>query len=74
MTSTRPKIADHNAETDEVTVREMTDAEWEQYQADVDQMQAQSDKFDAHISAKKSAIAKLAALGLTEEEAKAILG
>jgi hypothetical protein len=74
MTTTRPKIADHNILTNEVIVREMTDDEFAQYKIDVAQMQAEKAKFDAHVAAKESAIAKLAALGLTEDEAKAILG
>lgn len=70
----RPKIADFNSETLETIVREMTDDEFAQYQIDVANMKAEADKFDARIAAKESAIAKLAALGLTEDEAKAIIG
>lgn len=72
--STKPQISIHNAKTDEIIIREMTDEEYEQHKIDVAQMQAESAKFDAYVSAKESAIAKLAALGLTEDEAKAILG
>jgi hypothetical protein len=74
MKNTKPKIADHNTQTDEVIVREMTDDEFAQHQIDVANAQAEADKFDARIAAKESAIAKLAALGLTEDEAKAIMG
>jgi hypothetical protein len=74
MATTRPKIADHNIETGEMIVREMTEAEFAQYQIDIAQAQAESEKIDAKIAAKTSAIAKLAALGLTEDEAKAIIG
>ena len=73
MTKTRPKIADHNILNNEVTIREMTDNEFAQYQIDVAEMQAEKNKFDARIAAKESAIAKLAALGLTEDEAQAIM-
>jgi len=74
MATNKPKIADHNTQTNEIIVREMTTAEYEQYQIDVANMQAENAKFDAYVAAKESAIAKLAALGLTEDEAKAILG
>lgn len=74
MESTRPKIADHNIETDEVTVREMTDAEFAQHQIDQATMAEFVAKQEAKIAAKESAVAKLAALGLTEDEAKAIIG
>ena len=74
MTTTRPKIADHNILNNEVTIREMTDNEFAQYQIDVAEMQAEKNKFDARIAAKESAIAKLAALGLTADEAALLLG
>lgn len=70
----KPKIADHNIATGEMIVREMTDEEFDQYQLDVAAAQAESEKMNARITAKTSAIAKLAALGLTEDEAKAIIG
>jgi hypothetical protein len=72
--NTKPQISIHNVETDEVIIREMTDDEYEQYQIDVKEMQAENAKLDAYEAAKESAIAKLAALGLTEDEAKAIIG
>jgi hypothetical protein len=74
MEISRPKIADHNTATDEVIVREMTDAEFAQYKLDVAIAQAENEKFIANVAAKESALTKLAALGLTEDEAKAILG
>jgi hypothetical protein len=74
MKTTKAKVADFNSETGETIIREMTDEEFAQYQSDVAAMNAQSAAFDAKIAAKESAIAKLAALGLTEDEAKAIIG
>lgn len=71
---TKPKIADHNIETGEMIVREMTDDEFAQYQIDIADAQAEAQKLDAKIAAKASAIAKLEALGLTEDEAKALIG
>jgi cell division septum initiation protein DivIVA len=69
-----PKIADHNIQTGEITVRDMTNDEYEQYQKDTAQAQDSISKLDAQIAAKQSALIKLEALGLTEDEAKAILG
>jgi DNA-binding NarL/FixJ family response regulator len=53
-------------------VREMTDEEYETYlvmQAEQEALQAEQ---DAKIAARQSALAKLAALGLTEEEIAAL--
>jgi hypothetical protein len=53
-------------------VREMTDEEYEAYlvnQAEVAEIEAQ---IEAKINARQSALAKLAALGLTEEEIGAL--
>lgn len=74
MTTTRPKIADHNTATNEVIIRDMTDAELAQYQLDIENAKAESAKFEAKLAVKEAALAKLAALGLTEDEAKAIIG
>jgi hypothetical protein len=68
---TKPMIRIHNQSTDEIIDREMTDeefAEWDQEQ------NAKQSQLEAQNAAKASAIAKLAALGLTEDEAKAIFG
>ena len=59
-------------------VREMTDAELAQWEADQTRAevdaQAQADALAAKEAAKASALAKLEALGLTAEEAQAIAG
>jgi hypothetical protein len=71
---TKLKIADHNSTTGEMIVRDMTDAEMAQYELDLAQARAEAERYEARIAAKASAIAKLEVLGLTEEEAKALLG
>jgi len=65
---TKPIIRIHDVTTDEVIDREMTDAEFEAYQAqqaiDAAEAQAQAEA----IAAKEAAHAKLLALGLTEAD------
>ena len=62
----------HNTEIDEIVDREMSDQEFEQYLADKknfeDGLQEQNNK----ETARASALAKLAALGLTEDEIAAL--
>jgi DNA-binding NarL/FixJ family response regulator len=53
-------------------VREMTDEEYEAYLADQAAQEALQAEQDAKIAARQSALAKLAALGLTEEEIAAL--
>jgi hypothetical protein len=57
----------HNAETGEVIEREMTDAEFKAWD---DGNKAKAAKDAAEIAKRTAAEAKLAALGLTEEETK----
>lgn len=64
----RPMIQDGH-ETREMTAAEY--AEWQQLQAD---LAAQAAAQEAAVAAKASAKAKLAALGLTEEEINALTG
>jgi hypothetical protein len=74
----KPTRVEVNCATGEQTVIELTAAEI----AELDQMKAQAEadqaarkaEEDAKAAAKASALAKLAALGLTEDEAKAIAG
>lgn len=74
----RPKVAEHNVETGEVVVREMNDeelAQWELDKLEYERVKAEQEAAEAaKIEAKASALAKLAKLGLTEEEAAAIAG
>ena len=55
-------------------VREMTEAEYAQWQLDQQEAQAQQEAIEAKLAAKESAKAKLAALGLTEDEVNALIG
>lgn len=67
-----PKVAEINCETGETVVREQTDDEKLAY--DLAQKEAE-DKIAADIAnelAKEAATAKLAALGLTTEDLKAL--
>ena len=59
---TKPKI-----QIDDV-VREMTDEEYEAYLAQQSQQEALQSELNAKVAARQSALSKLAALGLTEEE------
>jgi DNA-binding NarL/FixJ family response regulator len=49
-------------------VREMTDEEYKTYLASQAEAEALQAEQDAKVAARQSALAKLAALGLTEEE------
>ena len=69
---TKPIIRIHDLETDEVIDREMTDAEYDDYKEL--QIQAEAEKA-ASLEAeerKAAAQAKLAALGLTTDDLKAL--
>ena len=61
----------HNIETDEVIDREMTDAEFSQYEADQAATAAQK-AAEAQKAIDKAAL--LLQLGITEEQAKLLLG
>ncbi len=67
----KPMIRIHNTETDEVIDREMTAAEFEIYEAE-EAAQATA-KAEAEAKATQRA-ALLAQLGITEEQAKLLLG
>ena len=61
----------HNVETNEVIDREMNDAEFAQYEAD-QAAKAEADAAAIQKAADKAAL--LAQLGITEEQAKLLLG
>jgi hypothetical protein len=63
---TKPKI-----QIDDV-IRVMTDEEYEVYLADQSANELTKEEADSKIAARKSALDKLAALGLTEEEIAAL--
>jgi hypothetical protein len=69
--STKPMVRIHNAETNEIIDREMTDAEFAQFEADKAAHKA-SEAVKAKAEADKAAL--LERLGLTEDELKTILG
>jgi hypothetical protein len=64
----------HNTTTDEITVREMTDLEQADFNTANAQSIAQAEESKAAAKlAKETATAKLAALGLTTDDLKALL-
>lgn len=67
----RPIVKIHNAFTDEVIVREMNDAEYAQHQIDLAEAQARKDEETAKAATRQALLNKL---GLTEEEARLLLG
>jgi hypothetical protein len=74
----RPIKLTINAETGEEIIEPFTDEEWAEQKARAEQArlewEAQEAAAQAKAEAKASALAKLAALGLTEEEAAALAG
>jgi hypothetical protein len=67
---TKPIIRIHDLATDETIDREMTDAEFAQFQAEQTEAEAKA-AAEAAKAAEKSAL--LAKLGITEDEAKLLL-
>jgi len=53
--------------------REMNDKEFAQYQKDIADEQARKEEAQAKADSKQSALAKLAALGLTENEVNGLI-
>ena len=67
-----PLIRIHNIETNELIDREMTEAEFAAYQADLQATAIAQLKEQEKLDAKKVATEKLAALGLTADDLKAL--
>jgi hypothetical protein len=67
---TKPLIRIHNSETNEVTDREMTDAEYEQHLKDVTKKDGELAQIAGKAEAKKELLKKL---GITEAEAELLL-
>ena len=67
----KPIITEHNSTTGEYIQREMTDYEWEQTQI-VEARDAAKAAEEAAKAAQRQAL--LAKLGITEEEARLLLG
>jgi hypothetical protein len=68
----KPMITIHNAETDEIITREMNDLEYTQYQKDKTNAEAEKAEAEAKAQAKVAAEGKLAALGLTTDDLRAL--
>lgn len=68
----KPMIRIHNTETNEIIDREMTNAEFAQYQKDQAEYQAAKAEAEAKAEAKAVAQSKLAALGLTVADLEAL--
>lgn len=69
---TKPMVRFHDTETNEIVDREMTDAEFAIYEAEFAKIEsAKNEKAQAEL-AKEAAQAKLAALGLTTDDLKAL--
>jgi len=67
----KPMKTIHNTETNEVITREMTDEEFAQYQKRQETQKQNQDDLETKASAKSALLDKL---GITEDEAKLLLG
>jgi hypothetical protein len=68
----KPTVRIHNTETDEIIDREMTDAEHEVYLAEQEISAKHKQYYLDQVALKEAAHAKLAALGLTTDDLKAL--
>jgi len=71
---TKQYINGVNVETGETYSREYTSAEYADFKAIQESCEINAQKKADKLAAKQSAQAKLAALGLTEDEVRAIIG
>jgi hypothetical protein len=69
---TKPIIKIHNAETDQVIEREMTTAEFAIYESDQANYETKQAQAEAKAQAKIAVEGKLAALGLTTDDLRAL--
>ncbi len=69
--TSRPMVRIHNTETNEIIDREMNDAEFSQYEAD---QVANAARQAAETQKAADRAALLAQIGITEEQAKLLLG
>jgi hypothetical protein len=72
MTNNIPNISEINCTTNEVIFRPMTDDEYAQYEIDQLAETARKTEADAKAQAKAQAEGKLAALGLTTDDLRAL--
>jgi hypothetical protein len=70
--STKPMTRIHNSETNEVIDREMTDLEYDSYQELLTLQDVAKAEAEAKATAKATAEGKLAALGLTTDDLRAL--
>jgi hypothetical protein len=66
----KPMVRIHNTETDEIIDREMTDAEFAQYEADKAAQATAQAEAEAKATAKAALLTRL---GITAEEARLLL-
>ena len=69
---TKPIVRIHNTETNEVIDREMTNAEYETYLAEQEIAVKYKQDYSDQVALKEAAQAKLAALGLTADDLRAL--
>jgi hypothetical protein len=69
---TKPIIRIHNASTNEVIDREMTDTEFAQHEVDQAAQATRQAEAEAKAQAKATAEGKLAAFGLTTDDLRAL--
>lgn len=69
---TKPIIREHNIETNEIIDREMTDAEFAHYESELAKEAERIALIEQANLAKEVAQTKLAALGLTTDDLKAL--
>ena len=68
----KPTMIIHNTETNEIIEREMNEQELKQYQSFVDDCNKRQAEAEAKAQAKATAEGKLAALGLTTDDLRAL--
>lgn len=66
----KPMIRIHSTETDEIIDREMTDAEFAQYEIDQAKFASEKAEFEAKVEARTALLERL---GITKDEAKLLL-
>ena len=72
MVTKTPKIEIHNVLTGELSIREMNDTELAQYESDQENQLLRKTEAEAKAQAKATAEGKLAALGLTTDDLRAL--
>lgn len=68
---TKPMIRIHNTETNEIIDREMNDAEYTQHLKNVAESEARKAEAEAKAAQRQALLSRL---GITEEEARILLG